>query len=117
MKKLGFPKSRRLAKQYEFRRLYQTGQKKSNRYLTVYACPVQGRWGKVGIVAGKRLGKAVERNRIRRNLRETIRTNQQSISEDKDLAIVVKPSALELSRSELAEQLLQLLRKSEALHA
>jgi ribonuclease P protein component len=71
----------------------------------------------VGIVAGKRLGKAVERNRIRRSIRETIRTHQQRIREDTDLVIVVKPPALELSRCKLAEQLLQLLRKSEALHA
>jgi ribonuclease P protein component len=117
MKTFGFPKSRRLAKQCEFRQLYQTGQKKSNRYLTIYACPVQGRWGKVGIVAGKRLGKAVERNKIRRKIREIIRTYPEIIGKNQDLAIVVKSPALELSRRELAEQLLRLLGKSEALHA
>jgi ribonuclease P protein component len=71
----------------------------------------------VGIVAGKRLGNAVERNRIRRRIREIIRTHPERIAEDQDLAIVVRTPALELSRCELAEQLLQLLRKSEALHA
>jgi len=68
-------------------------------------------------VAGKRLGNAVERNRIRRKIREIIRTHPERIGENQDLAIVVKPPALELSRCDLAEQLLQLLGKSEALHA
>jgi ribonuclease P protein component len=83
----------------------------------VYTCPAQGRWGKVGIVASKRVGNAVERNRIRRKIREIVRTHQDRIGGDQDLAIVVRTSALELSRCELAEQLSQLLRKSEALHA
>ena len=117
MKNLGFPRSRQLAKQNEFRRLYRTGRKESDRYLSVYTCPAGGRRGKVGIVAGRRLGKAVERNRIRRSLRETIRTNQEKIHDNKDLAIIVKPPALELPRRELAEQLLQLLKKSEVLDA
>lgn len=117
MKNLGFPRSRRLARQFEFRRLYRAGHRKSNKYLTVYTCPANGRRGKVGIVAGKRLGKAVERNRIRRILREAIRTNQHGITEKKDLAIVVKPPALELPRHELVGRLLELLRKSEAIDA
>lgn len=117
MKNSGFPRSRRLARQYEFKHLYRTGRKKTNQYFVVYEGPVKGRWGKVGIIAGKRLGKAVERNRIRRNIKETVRINQHRISKDKDLAIVVRSRALELPRRELAEQLLQLLGKSEALHA
>jgi ribonuclease P protein component len=115
MKNVGFPRSRRLTKQHEFRRLYRTGLRTSNEYLTVYSGRIESRGGKVGIVAGKRLGKAVERNRIRRVLRETVRTNQDSINDKTDLAIVVKSPALELPHRELAEQLLQLLRKSGAL--
>jgi len=117
MNELGFPRSRRLARQHEFRRLYRTGNRKSSKSLTVYTCPVQGRRGKVGIVAGKRLGKAVERNRIRRRIREAIRTNQRGIKANKDLLIVAKPPALGLPCRELTGQLLELLRKSEALDA
>ena len=114
MKDLGFPRSRWLAKQHEFRRVCEAGRKISNEYLTAYTCPVQGRRGKVGIVAGRRLGKAVERNRIRRILRETIRTNQHSITDKTDLVVIVKRRALDLPHHQLAEQFLKLLRKSEA---
>jgi len=117
MKELGFPRNRRLTRQCEFVRLYRTGARKSNQYLTVYTCPVRARRGKVGIVAGKRLGKAVERNRIRRRIRETIRTNQRGLKIDRDLVVVAKPPALTLPRRELAGQLLGLLRKSEVLDA
>jgi ribonuclease P protein component len=117
MKTFGFPRSRRLARQFEFKLLYRTGRKHSNRYLTVYASPVRGRRGKVGIVAGKRVGKAVERNRVRRTLRETFRTNQNRVDASTDLVIVAKHPALELSRRELAEQLLHVLGKSDVLDA
>jgi ribonuclease P protein component len=81
----------------------------------VYTCPVQDRIGKVGIVTGKRLGNAVERNRIRRSIRETIRTNQHQVKANRDLIVVARPPALQLPRRELTGQLLGLLRKSEAL--
>jgi len=68
----------------------------------------------VGIVTGRRLGKAVERNRIRRVLKEIIRTKQHSIAEKTDLVVIAKRPALDLPQHELAEQLLKLLRKSEA---
>ena len=115
MNDLGFPRSRRLQKQYEFKRIYQAGHRETNRYLTVYTCPTGGRRGKAGIVAGKRLGKAVKRNRIRRALREIVRHNQHRILESTDLIIIAKPPALNLPHHELAEQLFQLLRKSGAM--
>jgi ribonuclease P protein component len=114
MNDLGFPRSRRLQKPYEFKRIYQAGHREANRYLVVYTCPSQGRRGKVGIVTGKRLGKAVKRNRIRRALREIVRLNQHRILETRDLIIIAKPPALDLPHHELADQLFQLLRKSGA---
>lgn len=114
MNDLGFPRNRRLQKQREFKRIYRVGHREANRCLTTYTCPAEGRRGKVGIVAGKRLGKAVKRNRIRRALREIVRLNQRNILETTDLIIIAKPPALDLSHRELAEQLFQLLRKSGA---
>lgn len=83
----------------------------------MYVNPVRGRRGKVGIVVGKRLGNAVERNRIRRIIRETIRTNQCGIKTNRDLVVVLRLPALQLPRRELTGQLLKLLRKSEVLDA
>jgi ribonuclease P protein component len=114
MKDLGFPRSRRLTTQYEFRKLYQTGRRASNEYLTIYTCPVEGRKGKVGVVASKRLGKAIRRNRIRRALKEIVRTSQHSIIEKTDLVVIAKPRALTLPYDELAQNLFQLLRKNGA---
>lgn len=114
MNDLGFPRSRRLQKQYEFKRIYEAGRREANRYFTVYTCSTEGRRGKVGIVAGKRLGKAVQRNKIRRALREIVRQNQRDILERTDLIIIAKPPALDLPHRELADHLFQLLRKSGA---
>jgi ribonuclease P protein component len=114
MNELGFPRSRRLQKPYEFKRIYEAGRRVANRYLTVYTCPTQGRRGKVGIVAGKRLGKAVKRNRIRRALKEIVRLNQHELLDQADLIIIAKSPALDLPHHKLADQLFQLLRKSGA---
>ncbi|RJP19389.1 MAG: ribonuclease P protein component [Candidatus Abyssobacteria bacterium SURF_5] len=110
----GFPRARRLHKQHEFQKIYRAGHREASRYLTIYACPAEGRRGKLGIVAGKRLGKAVKRNKIRRALKEIVRLNQHRILEKNDLIIIIKPPALDLPHHELAEQLFQLLRKSGA---
>ena len=46
MKQPALPGIKLLARQSEFVRVYRTGSRKSNKYLTIYTCPVQGGGGK-----------------------------------------------------------------------
>ena len=67
--------SRSLKLNHVFRKLYNRGDSAVNRYLVLYCQPNHLQENRVGITVGKKLGKAVVRNRARRRLREVYRLN------------------------------------------
>jgi len=71
-RRLGFPKSARLLKSADFRRIYQEGGKfRGPLFAAFYRGG--GLATRVGYTTPKALGPAVVRNRIRRRLREAVR--------------------------------------------
>ena len=63
----------------EFNRVYSKGRSLSNREIVIYVLEDENLRGKVGFAAGKKLGCAVIRNRVKRLLREAYRLNQYHI--------------------------------------
>ena len=63
--------SRSLKLNHVFRKLYNRGDSAVNRYLVLYCQPNHLQENRVGITVGKKLGKAVVRNRARRRLNES----------------------------------------------
>ena len=63
-----------LTENYEFRRVYAKGKSAVRPTVVVYALRRPGKAVRVGITATKKIGSAVERNRARRLLRESVRT-------------------------------------------
>lgn len=62
----------------------------------------------MAVVVGRRVGKAVVRNRVRRRLREVLR--QLPLGEGQDLVVSARPQAAAASFWELREEVLGLLR-------
>lgn len=58
------------------------------------------------------LGGAVQRNRVRRRLRELVRERRQSIGAGWDLLLIARPGAAKASHAELREALGSLLERS-----
>jgi ribonuclease P protein component len=58
------------------------------------------------------LGGAVQRNRVRRRLRELVRERRQSIGAGWDLLLIARPEAAKASHAELREALGSLLERS-----
>jgi len=76
---LGFdyPKEARLRKRAEFLRVYEQGTRIEGRYLTVFLLPNNLGRHRVGITATRKaIGKAHDRNRAKRLLRETFRLSR-----------------------------------------
>ncbi len=72
-----------------FQRLYHT-QGQADSLMVVYTRPNKLGRNRVGITAGKKLGHAVVRNRIKRRIREVYRLNEASLTPGWDIVIVAR---------------------------
>ena len=100
-----FPKSARLLKHSAFDRVYRQGRRHFSPNLTVFylrAAAGQEETGvRVGFTVGRALGGAVERNRIKRRLREAVRLSlagfeTSAFSAQADVVIAPKKAVLDL---------------------
>jgi ribonuclease P protein component len=92
-------KRRRLSRSGEFERVYREGRSHASRHLVVYAFPRPDDEGepRLGVSVGRRLGGAVERNRIKRLLREAFWARADDLAPGHDFVIVARPPAAELA--------------------
>jgi ribonuclease P protein component len=72
--------------------VFDAGRRAHGRYLTIIAAPATGPASRLGIVASRKLGGAVVRNRAKRLIREVFRTEPGPASPF-DLVIIPKASA------------------------
>jgi ribonuclease P protein component len=91
-----FPKSARLLKRADFLRVYERGRRHFGVHMTFFYLERQeaGR-ARVGLTVSRALGGSVKRNRIRRRVREAVRTNLATLARAADIVINPKRSALE----------------------
>lgn len=78
----GLPKEARLAKRAEFLRVYDKGFRIEGRFMTVFILPSKTGRHRVGVTATKKaIGKAHDRNRAKRLLRECFRLSAAELAE------------------------------------
>ena len=94
-----------------FRRLYSTAGQ-ANGYLVLYARPNRLQKNRIGITAGKKLGKAVVRNRVRRRLREIYRLNEEKFQPGWDIVVVARSRCVDADFVKLSNAYLSLAEKA-----
>lgn len=87
--------------------MYRQGRSKGNRYLVLYAFPradADGAAGdegpRLGLSVSRRVGGAVERNRVKRVLREAFWAEAERLPDTSDYVVVARPDARELAERE-----------------
>jgi len=68
-----FTKARRVRRRGEFQRVFDLSVRAKGRYLTVLVAPNEAGTTRLGIVASRKLGDAVRRNRAKRLIRQIFR--------------------------------------------
>lgn len=89
-----FPKASKLLRHTDFQRVYKQGRRHFAAHMTVfYLRREPGAGPRVGLTVGRVLGGAVQRNRIKRRLREAVRHHLASLALAVDVVINPKKSA------------------------
>jgi ribonuclease P protein component len=88
----------RLSRSAEFERVYRRGSSSANRHLVLYSFPSETTEGpRLGLSVSRKVGAAVERNRVKRLLREAFERVRGDLKGDYDLVVVARPPARELA--------------------
>ncbi len=105
-KKRRYPRSMRLLHHADFERVYQQGRRHFSAHMTVFY--LQRNFGcgsRVGYTVSRVLGRAVERNRMKRRLREAVRLSCQEMGTPVDIVINPKKSLLKAEFAELVKEI------------
>ena len=95
------PPARRIRRRGEFQHVFDSGRRAHGRYLTIIAAPASGEASRLGIVASRKLGGAVVRNRAKRLIRQVFRTESQPAVAS-DLVVIPKAAATQATASHIA---------------
>jgi ribonuclease P protein component len=103
----------RLRKKSQFAAVYERGRTWANDFVVLKTLPNGLEWNRYGFVTGKRLGKAVVRNRVKRLLREVVRATPAKTGWD--VVFIARNQAATANYHELGASVAVLLRRARIL--
>jgi len=109
------PKRERIARRQDFLDTYEQGRKFFARYCVLFFKQSSFGHPRIGITSTKKIGKAHDRNRLRRWTREVYRLNRNGIGLDKestDFVINIKPGARQATYAQYSTDLTNAFRRA-----
>lgn len=106
-----------LKKNYEFKNLFSKGKFYYGNYIHMYIKKTNNNYNKLGIAVSKKQGKAVNRNRIKRLIRENYKIFEESIEKGTNILIVInkEKNVKEIEFKDIQENFYSTLKKANVL--
>ncbi len=102
-------KHERILRRNEFSAVFQRGKRIHSEYLTIILSQNALGNRRIGIVAGKRAGNAVRRNRMKRLLREFFRLNKHRLPVSQDILIIARKDFSFMKAQDLCTEIEKIL--------
>ena len=103
----------RLRKRYQFNYIYKNGTHFSSSALVLYVTPSKTKSIKVGFAVTKKIGKAVQRNAVRRRLREIVQKQLPNLKQNYNIIVVAKEGITDFDFAYLESEFVGLVKKAE----
>ncbi|MDO8955703.1 MAG: ribonuclease P protein component [Deltaproteobacteria bacterium] len=104
-------KEERIRRRTDFLRISKEGVKYQTEHFGVFICTNRQFLRRLGITVGKRVGAAVERNRLKRLIREFFRLNKGALLSSSDFVIIAKEGAAKLNFWQVSKELKGILKE------
>lgn len=107
-----FTKAERLTKKKEFERVFSEGKVFKDTKIVFYIIANDCQYSRIGLVVSKKVGNAVQRNRVKRLLREAYRLNKHLLTANVDIiAIPRRPFTSNLKLPDIENEFKKLLKQ------
>jgi ribonuclease P protein component len=104
----------RLRKHADYQRAYEAGRKRQSASMSWFLAPGIPDGPRVGLTAGKVLGKAHERNRIKRRMKEALRRHLDLLPPGCDLILHPRRAVLTMDFKKLEAEIVRILQQATA---
>jgi len=88
-----------------FRRLYSKGKRIVSPLFILYVMPNRSEKQRLGITVSKKIGKAVERNRAKRIIREAFRLTKSELKPGFDIIFVARASTVSSTSTQIKKEM------------
>lgn len=109
-------KQYRLAKREHFQRVFRFGQSVANYQFVLYSKKnAELTHFRLGVSVSKKLGNAVVRNRLRRQMKEIVRLHKDQILGGYDLILIARKPVANMSYHQMEKSIIHILKKASLL--
>lgn len=101
-----------LKKNFEFKKVFTKGKWVKGKYVVIYFLKNNSELNNLGIAVSRKTGNSVERNRIKRLVRECYRLNENNISLGNNIIILWKSNKKDITFKELEKDIIETFNRS-----
>jgi ribonuclease P protein component len=105
-------KKYRISKKKDYNNIYQTGRNYPGKYMILLLANSEKENNRYGIIASKKIGNAVKRNKAKRRIRSIINNHKEKLKNNYDLVIIARPAINNASYTLINNEFLRIMRKA-----